>query len=130
MVKPVEAIVVALLLTGFGTRAAQARYGAIARAANPESRAKGYAWNYESRDGAEKRALQECEQTAGVGNCRILVWAENACLAIAESGAGAAGSGWASTRERAEFHARTQCQGLGTGECRVARSFCVPYLGP
>ncbi|MGQ9865837.1 MAG: DUF4189 domain-containing protein [Pseudanabaenaceae cyanobacterium] len=130
MVKPMGAIVVALWLTGLGARAAVARYGAIARSASPESRAKGYAWNYESRDGAEKRALQECEQAAGLGKCRVLVWAHNACLAIAESAAGAAGTGWASTLEQAERHAQTQCQGLGTGECQVVRSFCIPYFGP
>ncbi|NJK59382.1 MAG: DUF4189 domain-containing protein [Oscillatoriales cyanobacterium SM2_1_8] len=128
MVKPIRMLLLGLLMTGWGTMAAYARYGAIARAANPESRAKGYAWNYESRDGAEKRALQECERTAGVGNCRVLVWAENACLAIAESSVGAAGTGWASTLDRAEAHARIQCQGLGTGECAIARSFCLPYF--
>ena len=65
------------VLLGAATAAAAGdNFGAIAFSSS--SGATGYSYDYDSRDGAEERALQEC----GPG-CKVVLWFKNACGALA-----------------------------------------------
>jgi serine/threonine-protein kinase len=104
---------------------AQNSYGAIAR--SPSTQDKGYSWNYRTRAAAENRALSECESLAGTGDCRVLIWARNACMSIAEGSNGAAGSGWSTDERQAERTARKVCRDYDGVNCSVTRTICLPY---
>jgi hypothetical protein len=97
-------------------------YGAIAR--SPISGDKGFSWNYSDRDGAEERAINECNSLSGSTDCEILVWFRNACGAIAESDDGGAGTGWGANEELANQYAIESCNSIGTG-CEVTRTICT-----
>ena len=99
-------------------------YGAIAR--SPSTQTKGYSWNYSSRKAAETRALSECENTSNTGDCKILIWSSNACMAIAESSNGAAGSGWSEDRDVAETTAKRVCREYQGINCTVTKTICLP----
>jgi hypothetical protein len=75
--------------------AADDNFGAIAFSSS--SGATGYSYDYDSRDGAEERALQEC----GPG-CKVVLWFKNACGALAVGEGSGYGTGWASSRSEAE----------------------------
>lgn len=100
-------------------------FGAIAR--SPSTQDKGYSWNYRTRAAAERRALSECESISGSGDCRVLIWARNACMSIAEGTNGAAGSGWSTSEEQAERIARKVCRDYDGINCSVTRTICLPY---
>ncbi|MDY7019846.1 MAG: DUF4189 domain-containing protein [Cyanobacteriota bacterium] len=91
-------------------------YGAIA--ATPDGEVWGYAYDYPSREQAEKRALEECGQS----NCQVQVWFKNACGAVAKDAEKKIGWAWADTREQAEAKAVAAC---GTGTCRVETWACT-----
>ena len=97
-------------------------YGAIAR--SRDSGDKGYAWNFQSRQEAERRARQECRSISGSGDCRALLWFKNACGSIAEASNGGAGTGWGTDEELAERYAISSCRTVGS-RCRVVRTFCT-----
>jgi len=100
-------------------------YGAIAR--SPSTQDKGYSWNYDTRDAAERRALRECENISNPGDCEVLIWARNACMSIAEGSNGAAGSGWSTNKAQAERTARKVCRDYDGVDCSVTRTICLPY---
>ncbi|GBO51935.1 serine/threonine kinase [Pseudanabaena sp. lw0831] len=99
-------------------------FGAIAR--SPSTQAKGYSWNYPSRKAAETRALSECESSSASGDCQVLIWAQNACLSLAESSNGAAGSGWAEDMTAAENTAKQVCQKYKGINCTITNTICLP----
>jgi len=99
-------------------------FGAIAR--SPSTQAKGYSWNYTSQKAAETRALSECESSSSSGDCQVLIWARNACMSIAESSNGAAGSGWSADMIAAENTAKQVCQQYKGINCEVTRTICLP----
>ena len=101
--------------------AAQAQYyGAIAY--GPGNGAWGTSYDFSSRWEAERVAMSNC--AANGYDCRILVWFENACGALAINGAGAYGSGWGTNRGIAEGHALNVCSRNGGG-CYVSRWVCT-----
>jgi serine/threonine-protein kinase len=99
-------------------------FGAIAR--SPSTQSKGYSWNYPSRQAAETRALNECEKLSNTGDCKILIWAKNACMSIAEGTNGAAGSGWSEKLAIAENTAQQVCQNYQGINCTITRTVCLP----
>ena len=100
-------------------------FGAIAR--SPSTQAKGYSWNFTSQMAAETRALSECENSSSSGDCKILVWARNACMSLAEGSNGAAGSGWSTDMIAAENTAKKVCQEYKGVDCTITRTICLPF---
>ncbi|MFM7887835.1 MAG: DUF4189 domain-containing protein [Pseudanabaena sp.] len=76
---------------------------------------------------AEARALSECESVSSATDCRVLVWARNACMSIAEGSNGAAGSGWAVKSSEAETLAKKVCRDYQGVNCQVTRTICLPF---
>jgi eukaryotic-like serine/threonine-protein kinase len=100
-------------------------FGAIAR--SPSTQDKGYSWNYTSQIAAEERALSECENNSSSGDCKILVWARNACMSIAEGSNGSAGAGWSTDMTAAENTAKQVCQQYKGVDCAITRTICLPF---
>jgi eukaryotic-like serine/threonine-protein kinase len=100
-------------------------FGAIAR--SPSTQFKGYSWNFASQKDAETRALSECESTSNSGDCQVLIWAQNACISLAESSNGAAGSGLAEDMTAAENNAKQLCQQYKGVNCTITRTICLPF---
>jgi len=117
------AVVIPTISVGALEAAAQS-FGAIAR--SPSTQDKGYSWNYRTRAAAESRALSECESSSAPGDCEVLVWARNACMSIAESYNGAAGTAWSTSSRQAEATARKVCRDYDGEDCRVTRTICLP----
>ena len=99
-------------------------YGAIAFA--PSTRDKGYSWNFSSQKAAEARALSECESVSSATDCRVLIWARNACMSIAEGSNGASGSAWSENLMTAEVKAKEVCREYQGINCTVTRTICLP----
>jgi serine/threonine-protein kinase len=100
-------------------------FGAIAR--SPTTEDKGYSWNFRHRLAAEHRALSECENISGAGDCEVLIWARNACMSISEGTNGAAGTGWSVDEYEAEITADEVCRDFGGRDCSTTRTICLPY---
>lgn len=122
--KPLTVAMLTLLpiLAGGEVAMADDYYGAIARSRDTGD--KGYAWNFRSRQQAERRARQECQDISGANDCRALLWFKNACGSIAEAGNGAAGTGWGTSEELAEGYAIQSCRTVGS-RCKVVKTFCT-----
>jgi hypothetical protein len=105
------------LLGGAVSAAAADNFGAIAFSSG--SGATGHSYDYDSRDGAEERALQEC----GPG-CKVVLWFKNACGALAVGDGSGFGTGWASSRSEAENLAMGYCR-QNTGGCQISRWACT-----
>lgn len=101
---------------------AQTYYGAITY--SEATGTHGFSYDYSSRAGAESRAVNECENVSGRGDCFVLVWFRNACGALAESYDGAYGSGWGGDRAIAEQYALQSCSQYGRG-CSITRWVCT-----
>ncbi|SMC56545.1 DUF4189 domain-containing protein [Rhizobium sp. RU36D] len=93
-------------------------YGAIAY--SPRTGSTGWSYSFDTRVGAERRAMQGC--TSHARDCRIAIWFVNACGALSVGSSGW-GSGWGSDRARAEYEANRSCSGQTRG-CRVIRWQC------
>jgi eukaryotic-like serine/threonine-protein kinase len=100
-------------------------FGAIAF--SPSTQSKGYSWNYPSQKAAETTALSECENAASSGDCQVLISAQNACISLAESSNGAAGSGLAEDMTAAENNAKQLCQQYKGVNCTITRTICLPF---
>jgi hypothetical protein len=92
-------------------------YGAIAFSA--ATGRSGASSNYCTRSTADRRAVSEC----GRVDCRVEVWLDNNCGALA-----AGKGGWAyavgDAQPDAERLALSQCASRGGTRCRVAASLC------
>lgn len=95
-------------------------YGAIAYSQN--SRAHGWAKDFQSQSAAENAAMNECNKQAN--DCRIGVWFRNACGAVAVGDDGGWGSDWGANMNAAENKAMHVCDGYSYN-CKVAVSQCV-----
>ncbi len=93
---------------------AQDKYGAIAYSAS--DRSYGYSYDYDTREEAEQKALQECE-ARGKG-CKVLTWFKNNCGALATASNGSYGYAWDDTREAAIEKALGLCRQYGGKDCR------------
>lgn len=114
-----DVLVLALLVMMIASpTAAVADDSFAAIAYSDESGAVGYSNDYDSRAGAEQRALAEC----GSG-CKVVLWFKNACGALA-TGDDGWGTGWASTRGAAESTALTGCSEQ-TKNCTIERWVCT-----
>ncbi len=107
----------AVLLVGFSGQAIAENFGAIAY--SQDSGANGYSVDYQSRGGAEERALQECGR-----GCRVVIWFKNACAALATGDDNAYGTGWSSSRGRAEGIAMSECNARASN-CGILRWACT-----
>jgi len=110
------AVLVSLALAPTGAAAAD-NYGAIAF--SQDSGKVGWAYDYQSRSGAEERAREECGS-----DCEIVLWIMNACGALATGDDNGYGTGWAGNRERAEEIALTNCE-ENADNCRINRWICT-----
>jgi len=118
------AIAIPTISVGALESAAQS-YGSIAR--SPSTHDKGYSWNYSSRAAAANRAINECESVSGAGDCEVLISDNDACISLAESRNGAAGTGSSVDEYEAENLARQVCRDYGGTRCSVTRTICLPY---
>ena len=83
----------------------------------------GGAWNYDTDNGAQNRALNECRGR----NCRVVTTFSGMCAAFAYDRKGDCGAiGWATrpTREEAEAAATQECVGAQGRECYIRGQFC------
>jgi Domain of unknown function (DUF4189) len=101
--------------------ATEGYYGAIAY--SPTNRAHGWAYDYPSRQAAERRALALCGRHAE--DCIVPVWFRNACGALAV-GSDGYGSGWGPSRKSAEGQAVQSCRRY-SGGCAVVRWVCTSH---
>ncbi|KST61880.1 hypothetical protein BC008_07350 [Mastigocoleus testarum BC008] len=101
---------------------AQNYYGAIAY--SEASGSHGFSYDYSNRSAAGVRAMRECENGSGYGDCKVLIWFRNACGALAKAPSGAYGSGWGADRSTAERYAIETCNQHGQ-KCRVVRWVCT-----
>jgi hypothetical protein len=104
-------------LFGSAARAADDNFGAIAFSSG--TGATGYSYDYDSRDDAEERALQEC----GPG-CKVVLWFKNGCGALAVGEGNGSGTGWAASRTEAENLAIGYCR-QNTSGCEISRWACT-----
>lgn len=113
------------LLVGWGASptVAQDYYGAIAY--SPSTGAHGWTYDYATRQEAQDTALSECRQHAD--DCVIALWFRNACGALA-IGSNGYGSGWGTSRSRAERDALQSCRRY-TGGCSIKRWVCTTRYG-
>ncbi|EAQ04067.1 30S ribosomal protein S12 [Pseudooceanicola batsensis HTCC2597] len=102
-------------------------YGAIAYSFQSDK--YGRAWNYGSRQEAEKAAIGFCK-AAGGKRCKIGVWLQDTCGAFSVSETSRnmkqAGSSWGFTSSNAA-HGRAvqECEARdGAGTCHVVASVC------
>jgi hypothetical protein len=122
---PRPALCAALLATAavLAPGSAHAWFGAIAYSA--ESDKHGYSWNQATRAAAEQVALRECRTISGMANdCRVVVWYQNACGALATGRD--RHYGWAAepTEAQAAGRAMSFCRDRAGDSCRVARVVC------
>jgi serine/threonine-protein kinase len=103
--------------TGFAS-SAMAEFGALAFI--QDTGAYGWSSGYTTREGAEERAISECGNRR---KCKVAIWYEDQCGAIAMGSTG--GAGWAPGRDKgtAEDNALDQCDGVDK-RCDVLISAC------
>ena len=104
--------------------AAQYR-GAIAIWLSDDYMSWGWAWNYPTQAGADRRALAQCSDP----NCRVVLrfW-NGACGALAtvnNSDGQGWGAAWRNSRGGAESAALSACASNGIGGCRISVSVCT-----
>ena len=80
----------------------------------------GYGWanNYNTMDAAKAAAMTRCRQNGG--NCRLVAWRQNGCVALADGGRGARGWSSGSSLNEAEQSALAESHGG-----RILVSFCT-----
>lgn len=85
--------------------------------------ATGYGQNYATSEAAERRALRECENYSGSGDCKLVVSAKNSCAVIATASNRA--YGWARNvnLSLAKQNALRQCVARGLG-CQIRHTIC------
>lgn len=93
-------------------------FGAIAF--SQQSGSHGYAYDYDSRETAEREAMEQC----GESSCAIVVWFKNACAALAVGTGNGYGYGWAADRAEAESTALSNCRSNSQG-CSIDRWVCT-----
>jgi len=94
-------------------------FGAIAYSRSTGS--FGWSDDFDSRYGAEVRALNGCRAYAG--DCRVVVWVLNSCAALASGRTGGFGFAWHASRRVARSRALRQCRRNDRG-CRIRKTIC------
>lgn len=98
------------------------QFGAIAYSVS--TRKHGFARQYPSRVLAAQRALQECTNYSGAGDCAIVSWSAGWCSALALSSDGAWGAADGINVALAQSAAMGQCQLHTSKTCFVETSVC------
>ena len=111
--------VLALAWSLAGAGGALAAFGAIAF--SPQSGAHGYSYGAGTRAQAERIAMSNC-RAHGAG-CRLLVYFQNACGALAVGNGNGYGFAWAASRGQAEGRAMRECRNQ-TSSCRIISWSC------
>ena len=116
----------ALALAPAASRAeAPGEWGALAL--SERSTAYGYAYDFDSQDGATGRALAECGKNAG--DCRIQTTFRNTCLVLAGSVDGPFGWAWGGAESTRQQRAMEQCRQRGAINCKVVETVCTGMAG-
>jgi hypothetical protein len=102
--------------------AAGAAHGALA--CSRSTGAIGYSFKYDTRGAAERAAIRFCHESGGTEDCKIQVWFNKACGALATNRTGAYGSAWAYSSAEAERLALARCNGRDAQACAVKRLVC------
>ncbi len=110
------------ILTLTATPAA-AEYGALAAATDGS-----YGWSkgYETREEAERRALDECGKYAG--DCQILSYFQDACVTIVRNeNSRRPHITWSllSSRAKRRQEALAECRELRGNACKILKEFCT-----
>jgi serine/threonine-protein kinase len=113
-------IVAAFAILFAGQAAATDYFGAMAYC--PKTQTTSWSNNYQARDKAEGRAIEECEERGGK-ECQSVLWFKNACGSLA-LGTGGAGSGWGTSEDRAELEAMKSCSGISK-KCEIKFTKCT-----
>ena len=99
-----------------GGAAAAETYAAISY--NKNNGLYGYGRGYSTRAEAEERAAQEC----GPG-CETIIWARDACAALATARSHAYGTGWDTDQESANQTAMNGCLAYAD-DCEIVAEAC------
>ena len=99
-----------------GASGAQDAYGALAY--NADTGRTGWSWNFESKDSAQKAALQTC----GTG-CKVVFWFQNGCGALAFARNGNYAWAWDESEKGAVKKALDKCEEVASG-CQLNKSVC------
>lgn len=113
-------VCLALIIGSTQVSFAQNLYGAIAFSQN--TGAVGWSYDYRSRSGAERRALNGCYKHAG--DCRVVMWFRNSCGALAVTDRGGYGTAGHPNRYVAEERALDQCY-RSNNNCYLKRWVCT-----
>jgi hypothetical protein len=100
------------------------RYAAIA--VSNSTLKSGSSWNAKSQSEAERLALVYCHKQ-GASDCKIELWARNACVALAASaadGSGTFSTGWSPNRAQANSIAVAACHRIKGKRCTIQQSRC------
>ena len=92
------------------------KYGAWA--INPKTGISGGALEMDSYAAAKKQAIKTCEHGGKNKPCKVLVWARNSCIAVAQGKDGKLFYG-TTPPGMAEAEALRKCQERGTLQCRI-----------
>jgi hypothetical protein len=103
----------------FSGAAAAETYAAIAF--SQANGAFGYANRYDTQDGAEERALQECGPS-----CEIVIWARDACAALFAGSGNGYGVGWSTDEDDTVQIASDECDSR-TSNCELKVMVCSSY---
>jgi hypothetical protein len=99
------------------------QYAAIA-VADSNVKISGISWRASSKSEANSVALEECRKQGGT-DCRLQMWASNACLALATSEDGKWGTNWNTNRALAQNGAIQQCRSVNGQRCVIQQSACT-----
>ena len=109
-------VLAALAFAGPAVSHADNQFAAIAF--NKRTGAVGYSNAYDSRSGAEARALMECGR-----GCQIIVWVRNSCAALAVGSRLGYGWGMDADRDSAKDIAMQNCR-VRTNSCTIRAWTC------
>ena len=93
-------------------------FGAIAHSPGGRS---GWSHGFSTRSAAEARAIHEC----GVADCRVSIWFQSQCGALARSSDGSWSSGLGSSQSVAEANAMSSCRAPRQGPS-LPQPTCAP----
>jgi hypothetical protein len=103
-------------MLSFGGVASATTFAAISY--NKNTGLYGFSKGYSTRAAAEERAAQECG-----AYCETVIWARDACAALATASSHAYGTGWDTDQESANQTAMNVCSGYAD-DCSIVAEVC------
>ncbi|MBN6066560.1 DUF4189 domain-containing protein [Aggregatibacter actinomycetemcomitans] len=97
----------------------------LALAVNLKTGMSGGALDMDSREAAEKQAVKTCERGGSNAPCKVVAWARNGCIAVAQGKSGKKSKTFYGNGPRpgqAEPAALGKCQASGSGQCKIVVS--------